>query len=100
MLKGFRDRGDARSGSPVTKSVSALFDLVEPRFDDLPSWLDPTVPDGRLVASALLLQAARSDAAVVIVSNDLNLQNKAGGVGLPHVETPFRRPPLSSGQDA
>lgn len=88
MLKGLRDRGDVRSGVPVTKSVSAIFDVAEPRFDDLPAWLDPTVPDDRLVASALLLQASDPSTAVVLVTSDLNLQNKAAAVGLPHIEPP------------
>lgn len=88
MLKGLRDRGDIRSGVRVTKNVTAMFDVAEPRFEDLPSWLDPTVPDDRLVASTLLLQASAPSKAVVVVSSDLNLQNKAAALGLPHVEPP------------
>lgn len=88
MLKGLRDRGDVRSGAPVTKFVSAVFEVAEPGFNDLPAWLDPTVPDDRLVASALLLQASDPSSAVVLVTSDLNLQNKAAAVGLPHIEPP------------
>jgi predicted ribonuclease YlaK len=88
MLKGLRDRGDVRSGARITKSVSVVFEIAEPRFDDLPAWLDPTVPDDRLVASALLLQASEPSNKVVLVTSDLNLQNKAAALGLPHIEPP------------
>jgi predicted ribonuclease YlaK len=88
MLKGLRDRGDVRSGVRVTTHVTAMFDVAEPRFEDLPPWLDPTVPDDRVVASALLLQASAPSKVVVLVTSDLNLQNKAAAVGLPHVEPP------------
>jgi hypothetical protein len=88
MLKGLRDRGDVRAGVRVTKSVSVVFEVAEPTFEGLPGWLDPKVPDDRFVASALLLQSSMPTKAVVIVTSDLNVENKVAAVGLPHVEPP------------
>jgi rRNA maturation endonuclease Nob1 len=88
MLKGLRDRGDVRVGAPVTKQVSAAFDVAEPRFENVPDWLDPGIPDDRLLASALLIQSSEPSSVVVIVTSDLNLQTKAAALRLPYVEPP------------
>jgi len=51
-------------------------------------WLDPTVPDDRLIACALRLQSDHPACCVVLITSDLNLQAKAEAAGLPYIETP------------
>ena len=85
-LKGFRDNGDVRAGARVAGDTSVVFEHIEPRGGDLPDWLDLTVPDDRLVGSALLLQSEHPGSAVYVATGDLNVQNKLAAVGLPHVE--------------
>ena len=87
-LKGLRDNGDVRSGARVQGDVYAVFEFIEPQEDGLPSWIDLTVPDDRLVASALLLQSRQPGSTVHVATGDLNLQNKLAAVGLPFVELP------------
>lgn len=53
---------------------------------DLPHWLDMTVSDDRLVASALLLQSQHPGATLYVATCDTNLQTKLAAVGLPFVE--------------
>jgi rRNA-processing protein FCF1 len=85
-LKGLRDRGDVRSGVRVVGNITAVFEYIEPKADDLPSWLDLEVPDDRCVASSLLLQSAHAGSMLYVATRDLNLQNKLGAVGLPFIE--------------
>lgn len=87
-LKGLRANGDARAGVRVAGDVYAVFEHVEPKSDDLPSWLDLTVPDDRFVASSLLLQSAHPGATLYVATSDINLQTKLAAVGLPFVELP------------
>lgn len=46
-------------------------------------WLDPHVPDDRVIGATLDLLARHPLKTVVLVSRDINLQNKAAAVGLP-----------------
>jgi len=81
-----RDRGDLRVGVPVTHEVTLLAEHREVRCEDVLDWLDPDVPDDRILAGALDLQARRPAATVVLVTRDLNLQTKAVAVAMPFVE--------------
>jgi hypothetical protein len=87
-LKGIRNHGDVRQGVCVAGDVVAKFEHIEPRSDDLPDWLDMTVPDDRLVASALLLQSEHPGSALYVATSDINLQTKLHAVGLPYIEPP------------
>lgn len=87
-LKGLRTNGDVRAGVRVAGEVYAVFEHIEPRGDGLPSWLDLTVPDDRVVASSLLLQSAHPGSALHVATSDINLQTKLSAVGLPFVELP------------
>lgn len=87
-LKGIRDNGDVRSGARVAGDVWVVFEHVEPRAENLPSWLDLDIPDDRLIASALLLQSAHPASMLVVATSDLNVQTKLAAVGLPFVEPP------------
>jgi hypothetical protein len=84
-LKGIRGRGG--SGElKVAGTVSLLFEHIEPRADNLPSWLDLDVPDDRFVASALLIQSAHPGSTVYAVTSDINLQTKLVAIGLPFID--------------
>lgn len=81
---------DPAPGLPkVTKSNRALAVAKEPDRELAPSWLDPDSRDDRLLAACLELQGDRPEAALILVTGDLNLQNKADAVGLPYVEPPL-----------
>lgn len=89
-FKGLRDKGDITVGTSVTKSISLTLETREPSFKHLPEHLDPSVPDDRILAAALGIQARYPAAIVVMVAGDLNLQTKAHVLGLPFVEPPIR----------
>jgi rRNA-processing protein FCF1 len=87
-LKGIRTNGDVREGVRVAGDVIAKFEHIEPRSDDLPDWLDMTVPDDRIVASTLLLQSQHPGSALYVATGDINMQTKLSAVGIPFVEPP------------
>ncbi|EHB58716.1 hypothetical protein MycrhDRAFT_1152 [Mycolicibacterium rhodesiae JS60] len=87
-LKGIRTNGDVGKGVRVAGDVIVKFEHIEPRSQDLPAWLDMTVPDDRFVASTLLLQSEHPGSALYAGTSDINLQTKLAATGLPHVEPP------------
>lgn len=87
-LKGYRSNGNVLTGVRVAGEVFVVFEATEPRDDRLPTWLDLSVPDDRLVASALLLQSRHPGSCLTVVTSDLNLQTKLAAVGLPYLEGP------------
>jgi rRNA-processing protein FCF1 len=91
-LKGLRTNGDVLGGVRVAGDISCVFEHTEPRSEALPDWLDLTVPDDRVAASAILLQSAHPSASLYVATSDINLQNKLSALGLPWVEGPERQP--------
>lgn len=87
-LKGLRDHGNLSTGVNLTKAITVRADAREVDVRAVLDWLDPTVPDDRILAAALRLQSDHPGGHVIVVTSDLNLQNKADAVGLPYMETP------------
>lgn len=87
-LKGLRDKGDLAAGVTLTKTITVRTEAREVDVRGVLDWLDPAVPDDRLLAAALRLQSDHPAGSVVLVTSDLNLQNKADAVGMPYLETP------------
>ena len=85
-LKGLRDRGDVRVGVPVQGRTTLRMEHREVSPASVLDWLDPSVPDDRILGGALDLQARFPAATVLLITADLNLQNKAAAVGLPFAD--------------
>ncbi len=85
-LKGLRDRGDVRAGVTVQRKIRLRMEHREVPVQEILTWLDPSVPDDRILGGALDLQAREPSATVILVTTDLNLQNKAAAVGMPFVD--------------
>jgi hypothetical protein len=94
-IKGLRDRGRLTEGVTVAGRITAIADPRDPSFEHLPAWLDPSTPDDRILASALVLQAANPRSVVWLVASDINIQNKAEACGLPYCD-----PVDSAGREA
>ena len=88
-LKGIRVNKTSSDVINVEADVFLRFEHIEPRGDSLPSWLDLTVPDDRLVASTLLLQSEHPGSQVHVVTGDVNLQTKLSAIGLPFLDPDF-----------
>jgi PIN domain len=88
-IKEYRRRGDIRVGVPLRSELSTVrMTAREPNFADTLPWLDPAVKDDRLLASVLELVRERPQSPVVLVTRDINLQNKADHAAVDFVEPP------------
>src|SRR5450756_2837238 len=84
-IKGLRDRGQLTAGVHLTKTILAIAETREPNFEFLPKWLDPSVPDDRILGGALELQALHPASTVILVASDMNIQ-----LSLIHISEPTR----------
>lgn len=89
-LKGLRAQGSMLTGVTINKSITARMVAHEPNFTKTLSWLDSTNDDDRIIASVLEIQCADPSACVMLVTFDINLQNKAEMAGLPYNEPPTK----------
>jgi hypothetical protein len=96
IIKGLRKQGSVLEGVTVAKTITVQMIPTEPRMAELPSWLDPENQDDRIVGSLLEIQCAQPSAVVVLVTDDMNLQNKAEMAFLPWAEPPELTPKLVS----
>jgi hypothetical protein len=88
IIKGLRKQGSVLEGVTVAKTITVKMIPTEPRMADLPSWLDPNNQDDRIIGSVLEIQSARPSTVVVLVTDDMNLQNKAEMAFLTWAEPP------------
>ena len=94
IIKGLRKQGSVLEGVTVAKTITVQMIPTEPRIADLPSWLDPNDQDDRIIGSLLEIQCAQPSRVVVLVTEDMNLQNKAEMAFLPWAEPPEFIPKL------
>lgn len=87
-LKGLRQQGNLLKGVTVNKTITVRMNAKEPNFNNTLNWLDPKNNDDRIIASSLELQWAYPSNKIVLVTADVNLQNKAEFAKLPYVEPP------------
>jgi rRNA-processing protein FCF1 len=87
-LKGLRKQGNMHDGVTVNKVVTVKMIAHEPDFKKTLSWLDPTNNDDRIIAATLEVQREEPSSIVVLVTNDINHQNKAEMASLPFIEPP------------
>jgi PIN domain len=87
-VKGWRQQGSLNSGVTVDKSILVRACHKEPDMKRTLSWLDPNVQDDRIIASVLALQAEQPSSRVVLVTGDINLQNKADAAMVETAESP------------
>jgi rRNA-processing protein FCF1 len=85
-IKGWRKQGSLSSGVVVDKSIQIRALHNEPNMKNTLSWLDPEILDDRMIASVLEVQSANSADRVILVTGDINLQNKADAAAIEHLE--------------
>ena len=87
-LKGYRKQGDIISeGVTISKSILLKLMPIEPDFDKTLSWLDPLNMDDRIIVSTLEIELKYLSSEVLLITNDLNLQNKAELAGIKYIDT-------------
>lgn len=88
-IKEYRRRGDLNNGVPIISgkiTISAM--ALEPKFEETLPWFDPENNDDRVLASFIEIMRNHLDSPVILVTNDINLQNKADYANIPFLEPP------------
>lgn len=95
QIKEYARRGDLRAGVPiVSRRITARSIAVEPRMDESLPWLDAANNDDRILASTIEIIRQNVRSVVVLVTADINLQNKAQHARLPVCEPPENAPEI------
>ena len=76
-IKGWRKQGPLSTGVTVDHTITVQTIANEPDLKSSLSWLCSDVRDDRIIASVLEVQSANPVSRVVLVTGDINLQNKA-----------------------
>lgn len=87
-LKGLRQQGNMHEGVKVNKVVTVRMIAYEPDFKKTLSWLDPENNDDRIIAATLEVQREEPSSTVILVTADINHQNKAEMANIPYIEPP------------
>jgi hypothetical protein len=96
-LKSYRGRGELARGVVLRRNVSTIKTIaLEPKVDETLPWLDAANDDDRILASFIEVMRQNPRTPVILVTRDINLQNKADYAGLSFVEPPD--PPKSRGR--
>jgi rRNA maturation endonuclease Nob1 len=87
-IKGLRQQGNIREGVIVHKTITVKMIAQDPNFEKTLGWLNPTNADDRIIASTLEIQQSEPSNTVILVTSDINHQNKAEMANLPYAEPP------------
>ncbi|MBK9279187.1 MAG: hypothetical protein IPM93_13580 [Candidatus Obscuribacter sp.] len=89
-IKDYRRRGPLFDGVTVVQNQISLRAIpTEPDMSKSLTWLDPTNSDDRFLASTLEVIGKNLASFVFVVTNDLNLINKADLAGIPVLDVPI-----------
>jgi hypothetical protein len=82
----YRRRGPLLQGSTLAAGISTVMAIpVEPKMSDSLPWLDAASPDDRLLASVIEVMRLNPHASVIVVTRDINFQNKLEFARVPFV---------------
>jgi hypothetical protein len=82
----YRRRGPLLQGATLAAGISTVMaNPVEPKMSDSLPWLDPTNLDDRLLASIIEVMRLNAHASVIVVTRDVNFQNKLEFARVPFV---------------
>lgn len=87
-IKGWRMQGGLLEGVVVDKTIKIRALHSEPDMRTTLPWLQADSADDRILASVLSIQAASPSARVILVTGDINLQNKADAALVEVAEAP------------
>lgn len=89
QIKELRRRGRLTEGVTLVSGKSAVLSVAtEPRLDESMPWLDAANADDRFLASVVEVMRLHPRCAVLVVTRDVNLQNKLEFARMPFMEPP------------
>jgi hypothetical protein len=90
-LKGLRNQGNVREGVIVEHTITVKMISKEPSREVLHPDIDLSNNDDKILQIMLEIQRDNPSSSVILVTSDLNLQNKAEMLDMPYVETPKKQ---------
>lgn len=90
-LGGLRKQGSMLEGVTVDHTITVKMRAKEPSHDVLRSDIDLANMDDRILQTMLEIQRDNPSSTIILVTSDMNLQNKAEMFDLPYVETPKKQ---------
>lgn len=82
----YRRRGPLLQGATLAAGISTVMAIpVEPKMSDSLPWLDPASLDDRLLASVIEVMRLNPHASVIVVTRDINFQNKLEFARVPFI---------------
>lgn len=88
-IKEYRRRGKLTEGITIVKNHIKLLGIsVEPNFESSLPWLDPNNDDDKIIATTIELMRTNADKPIIVISSDINLQNKCEFAEIPYNEPP------------
>lgn len=89
QIKSYRTRGSLAEGVPLRSGRSTLQTIaIEPNMAKSLPWLKADNNDDAILASLIEIMREHPRCQVMLITRDINLQNKAEYAGLPFVEPP------------
>ncbi len=89
QIKEYRRRGSLIDGVTVVKNKIHLQSIaIEPNFSESLPWLEPENNDDRFIATVFEIIKNNLRSTVILVTRDINMQNKAEFSCLPYNEPP------------
>lgn len=85
-IKGYRTQGSLLDGVKVHGTITVKMIATEPNFDKSISWLVDNNNDDRIIASSLEVLREFPSSQLIIVTGDINLQNKCEMANVPFGE--------------
>ncbi len=85
-IKGYRSQGNIHDGITVYETITVKMIAAEPNMNSTLPWLNSDNNDDRIVATCLELQREYAGSIVMLITADINLQNKAQMALLPFGE--------------
>ncbi len=89
QIKEYRRRGSLIDGVTIKKNEIRLQSIaIEPTFSESLPWLDPENNDDRFIGTVFEIVKNHLRSVVILVTRDVNMQNKAEFSTLPYTEPP------------
>jgi hypothetical protein len=85
-LYALHDKGDVINGVKLNNGVTAIMRATDPNFSNLPSWINPNNNDDKIIGSVLELQREKPGAKIIVISNDINMNNKCSLANIPCIK--------------
>ena len=88
-IKELRSRGNLADGAAIVKhKIFARTIAIEPDFENTLPWLKQDNDDDRIIASLVEVMRQHPNCNIILVTADINLQNKIEFARLPFIEPP------------